>query len=658
MKSVIQNLAFGALLGASGSVTAAPVLFPNGDFASGDAFWQEVGPAAFDYPASGGNPGGFGVIDATAAVWGIWVGNADAAIPLDELGLTAGQTYVFFQDMKILSGDNVGGLKLDFVPSGSTGDINLPRIGDGTAWARYAYPIAIPAGATGIKVVPLWGRNSRVAYDNLGVETTPFVPPVLSPDLVHEDGFAADAAHWGAPVGGAGLSPSVRWSASEGNPGGSTVLAAANPAGAPAAVTFTYTAEDIDFGEGPVEISFDGKLLDLRPGTAIHVRYNGNFVGAVMNEMNADAYTTVRRSFTLSQGFAATSTVTLSFEFALGAVVNSGGSLAIDNVRVKTKLAGETAPPDLAIRSGTLVGWSPGASSSAHQPQESMDNSVWVDLGPVIPNNTVTSVFDPSRAGFYRVQAISPDVFDNAVSNPGFETSDVSADPADDWQVPVQPNPGASMTVGDSYAAIGPHGGSKMLILESTGPGAPAPNVEVRSHPFPVTGGEEYTLSFWVAHPVKTGSANPQYSVFYFNESGGLIGNSFTPGFGAIGSAWTRFSAPVTPPADAVTMTVGWIQAASAEANVHWVTLIDDVSLSQGLLIEAGATTTLAATATAAVELSWPGVVGRTYQAEGSGNLLDWSDFGGPAAGRGSVFSLTDPVTPANRFYRVRDITP
>lgn len=659
MNLTLKNLAFCALIGASGSARAAPVLFPNGDFAAGDAFWHQVGPAAFEYPASGGNSGGFGVIDATAAAaWGIWVANADAEIPLDSLGLTAGRTYVFFQDMKILSGSNVGGFKIDFVPSGSTGNINLPKIGDGMAWARYSYPIAIPTGTTGMKVVPLWGGDSRVGYDNIGFESTPVVPPVVSPDLVYEDGFAAAGTGWAGPIGGAGITSSLEWSSSEGNPAGSTILTAANPAGAPAAVSFTYTAEDIDFGEGPVEISFDGKLLGLMPGTAIHVRYNGNFVGAIMSEMNANAYTTVRRAFTLGQGFGATTTLTLSFEYALGAVVNSGGSLAIDNIRVMTKMPGEPAPPELAIRPGTLVSWASGAPLNSYQPQESANNSAWVNLGAPIPNNAVSSLFDLTRSAFYRVQETSPDVFDNAVPNPGFETSDFSTTPADDWQIPVQANQGASMTVGDSYKAIGPHGGFKMLILESTGPGAPAPNVEVRSNPFSVTGGTPYTLSFWAANPVKTGGANPQYSLFYFDESGGLIENSFTPGFGTIGSAWTRVSAPVTPPANAARMTVGWIQAASAEANVHWVTLIDDVSLSEGMLIEASTTTTLAVTAAPAVELSWPAGLGRLYQAEFSGNLLDWADFGGPAAGRGAVFSLTDPITPANKFYRVQDITP
>ncbi len=658
MNSMIKTLLGCAFIGMAGKLTAAPVLFPNGTFTDGGTSWQEVGPSTFAYPDSGGNPDGYGVIDATTAAWGIWVGAGDAAIPLDSLGLKAGRTHVFFQDMKILSGANVGGFKIDFVPSGTTGDIRVARSGDGRSWAKYEYPVVIPAGATGIKVVPLWGEKSRVAFDNIGVETTPVVPVVVAPDLVFEDDFAVAGTNWSGPTGGAGLTRSLEWSGSAGNPGGATVLTAANPAGAPAAVSFTYTAADVDFGDGPVEISFDGKLLNLKPGTAIHVRYNGNFVGAIMNEMNDVAYTTVKRVFSLGQGFRTTTSFKLSFEFALGAVVNSGGSLAVDNIRVMTRLPGVPPPPAVTIQAGTLVSWPEGGATSLYQPQESQDDTVWVNLGTPIASSTVTTSFDASRSPFYRVLQTTSPVFDNAVLNPGFETSDVSSNPADDWKIPIQANQGASMTVGDAYGAMRPHRGSKMLILESTGPGAPAPNVEVRSVELGITGGTPYTLSFWVANPVKVAGANPQYSLFYFDETGGLISNSFTPGIGSIGADWTLFSAAVTPPVNAVKMTIGWIQAASAEPNVHWVTLIDDVSLSEGTLMEAGTSVTVAASAAPAVRISWPGVVGRQYQVRASAGLRGWVDFGGLATGAGEVMSTTDLMTPAAQFYRVDDITP
>ena len=140
MNSLIKTLAFCALLGASGGANATEVLMPNGDFSAGATSWTQGGPiTSFSYPDSGGNPGGYGVMNATNGEWGIWVGNGDAAIPLDGsvlAGISAGNTYVFKQDMRIEGavGTNIGGFKIDFVggPGGSTGDLRKPRIGDGS----------------------------------------------------------------------------------------------------------------------------------------------------------------------------------------------------------------------------------------------------------------------------------------------------------------------------------------------------------------------------------------------------------------------------------------------------------------------------------------------------------------------------------------------
>jgi hypothetical protein len=75
MKSILRKLTLCALLGASTSVHAAEDLMPNGDFETpGGANWTENGPiTGFSYPTTGGNPGGYGVMDATNGEWGIWV---------------------------------------------------------------------------------------------------------------------------------------------------------------------------------------------------------------------------------------------------------------------------------------------------------------------------------------------------------------------------------------------------------------------------------------------------------------------------------------------------------------------------------------------------------------------------------------------------------
>lgn len=165
-------------------------LFTNGDFENAGTTWEEVsggGTFTFDYPTIDGNDGGFGVIDHTAANegFGIWVGNDGQPLTLSELGLTADSTYDFTQDMKILAGSNVGGFKLDFTnagePAGTTGDLRESLIGDGSTWETYTFRIAIPPGVDGFKVVPLWGVDSSVGFDNIGFDPTPILPPVEPP---------------------------------------------------------------------------------------------------------------------------------------------------------------------------------------------------------------------------------------------------------------------------------------------------------------------------------------------------------------------------------------------------------------------------------------------------------------------------------------------
>ena len=171
MKKLIPSLALVAL---AGMANAAVTLVPNGDFAAGSTGWAEIngGGTTYSYPDTGGNPDGYGVMANTTGVWGIWVGNGNTPISLASLGLTAGQSYTFVQDMKILSGSSIGGLKIDFSggPGGSTGDM-FPASGSGT-WATYSFSVTIPVGVTGILVVPLRGANSEVGYDNIGVITS------------------------------------------------------------------------------------------------------------------------------------------------------------------------------------------------------------------------------------------------------------------------------------------------------------------------------------------------------------------------------------------------------------------------------------------------------------------------------------------------------
>lgn len=197
----------------------------DGDFESGQGSWEENfggGSTIYEYPESGGNPGGCGVMD-NAGGYGIWISNFNQPILLGDLGLVAGQVYSFRVDMRILSGSNIGGLKIDFFnqgnAAGSTGDLFPGVIGDGMSWETYDFEVSVPNGVDGIKVVPLWGPNSRVAYDNIRVETTPVAAPDSIPDA---DFSASDGSLWEQTSGGGTFV--FEFPGSGGNPGGHAVI--------------------------------------------------------------------------------------------------------------------------------------------------------------------------------------------------------------------------------------------------------------------------------------------------------------------------------------------------------------------------------------------------------------------------------------------------
>lgn len=194
---------------------------PNGDFENGGANWSSIsgfgGTFNFDFPTFGGNPGGFGVIDHSApnTGFGVLIANTNGIIPLSGLGLTSGQAYTFSQDMKIVSGNNIGGLKVEFYRLGNmvsdTGDLFLPVISPGTEWHTYRYNVSIPLGVDGIKVVCLWGNASVVGFDNIIFNSTPIVVPPIS-----NSSFEQGGASWAFYQNGT----SASFPATNGNPNG------------------------------------------------------------------------------------------------------------------------------------------------------------------------------------------------------------------------------------------------------------------------------------------------------------------------------------------------------------------------------------------------------------------------------------------------------
>lgn len=231
------------------SAVAEEVFIPDGDFANGKGSWEENfgnGTTSYQYPEIGGNPTRFGVMNHTSG-FGIWISNANQPLLLGDFGLVAGSVYTFLQDMRVLTGENVGGLKVDFFSgnsaAGSTGDLFATKIGDGTTWETYSFEIPIPVGVDGFKVVPLWGANSEVGYDNFRVENVAL--PSLD-SIPNADFEIAGGASW--------------FQDSEGGTFGFDFPGAGGSAGGYAVID--HSANDGGFG---VLVANDNEVLLLNP---------------------------------------------------------------------------------------------------------------------------------------------------------------------------------------------------------------------------------------------------------------------------------------------------------------------------------------------------------------------------------------------------------
>ena len=661
MNSIFRKLIFCALLGASTNAHAAFVPFPNGDFASAPTrgSWGEAGPVTFSYPETGGNPGGYGVMDSVGGQWGVWVTNNNGpSLPLPP-GLVAGNGYNFKMDMILQSGSAIGGLKLEWQGAGDTGDIRLPYLGAG--WQTYTFPVIIPAGATGYKVVPLWGNNSSVGFDNIGYESVPYfvapLPPPPPSDVIVLERFNVASPRWAAPViAGAGITGSSTWSSTEGNPPGSTVLAATNPVPVGGNASISYIATGVNFGDGPVTISFDGKLLSALPGTAIHVRYNGNFVGAIQGSFNDSTYSTFTRTFNLNQGFTGTNTFTLTFEFAMGAVPGSGGSIAVDNIIVKTNLPAPPVPFAATIKTGKAVSWVPPATFDAYQPQKSSNGTVFTNLGPLVLGSTQSSVFDAPGSPFYRVIQSTPFVQDIVFNGSFFEEFPPDSNIADGWVLAGSQAPARLATGGRSGPCMqlkvlnAADEANTSILLQNT---ANAYNDATGSPTLgTVTPGRTYQLEFY-AKQISAGLSYQQSYSLRFLASGGAIVASVNDVFfnPTVGGDWTRYSSTLVAPAGAVSAFIEFSARTGAVTNGQGEVLLDDFKLTATGFNTLP--TPLAATAVNAAEVSWPSALGKNYQVQSSGDLSVWADFGGVVPGDGSILAVYNAMVDPKKFYRV-----
>ncbi len=481
-----------------------------------------------------------------------------------------------------------------------------------------------------------------LTFDKLSLVVAPFVPDTI----INGDFEIANGAGWGTTQG------TPTYPTTGGNPDGNAVLESSGGF----AVLYAFNNAEKTFAS-----------LGLSPGDTyifqLDMKVISGDIGGIRLEGPA--------GYVVDQ-FAPANTggsdwATYSFELTVpnspaqakfGLRTPNGSTVAFDNVMI-LQPPPPGAPP-VTIATGNLVNWTAPSAVNTYQVQGSQDGANWMAVGPLFAGNSVTSLFDPSNSAFYQVLETTPPTLGNGVLNPGFETSDISSTPADDWNTLNQLN-GGSVTVAGTFGEFTPNGGSKMLIVEVLTPSGmpPAAVAEVRSTPIAITGGTNYDFSFQAANVVKNGGSNPQFSYFFFNGSGQVINPPVFTSYASVGSAWTLVQNNFTAPAGATSMTVGFFMPTGAnDPDVNWVSLIDDVSLPTPSI--PGDTTILETppTATPSVEISWPTVTGRTYQPKSSVNLVNWADFGGSINGNGQVSSIIDTLTPPSKFYRILQTAP
>ena len=181
-----QALAMGAAtLALTFSASSMAGLVPNGDFESGlDSWGLELGGgSAFSHSATGGNGGGYLVMDNRNAAWGgVAVSTDDAAGSLlGDFGVAAGQNINVLWDMKAVSGPGGGsGIKMEsWGETGKISDTGDQVFAATIDWSSYSFNYTIDPTATRLKIV-LLGINgdSVMGYDNVCIDdcSAPAVP--------------------------------------------------------------------------------------------------------------------------------------------------------------------------------------------------------------------------------------------------------------------------------------------------------------------------------------------------------------------------------------------------------------------------------------------------------------------------------------------------
>lgn len=642
-------------------------LFPNGDFTNGATSWVEVPSAAdnpgnftFTYPSTGGNPGGYGVIShSNNEGFGIWVGNDEQPLTLASLGLEAGKTYNFTQDMIVLSGNGIGGFKLDFTNggagAGSSGEIIPELIGDGSTWETYTFEITIPLGVDGFKVVPLWARDasggSSIGYDNIGFDPT---PTDAEPELIPNGDFENGSESWFQEGGAAFDYPN-----SGGVPDGHGIINSSGPNtgfwaadnGAPINIgSLGLAGGDSAIFQQDMKIISGSSIGGLR----LEFFNEAAVVGSTDNlypDLIGDGLTWETYFFEVTVPANAIAVKVL----VLGAADSSVG---FDNVTIGDGTS-TPKPPTSGLQAnqlvlGTLFRWNGSNENNFFQPQISEDNVTWSNLGPAFTGKAFGQALDPSEARFHRVLE-SASISGEVAINGDFEDND-SGCPFS-WEcIGVS----AEVITTDAFS------GNNSLRIAVQNDSSATPNQSEIQQNISAAGGTivegaAYDLSFQAKQLSFGVSYVQNYRLQWLNEEGAIVSEAFgfTPFTGGT-NEWVEVKrSSLVAPTGASTALIqifgatGAVEGASAEGGV----LIDLVSFEGEAALGAG-TVVEAFGFEPGVGIEYSTEEGKFYQTQISSDLVNFDDIGPLFEGNGGRAAIGTQFDEDRAYFRAIEVSP
>lgn len=286
---------------------------------------------------------------------------------------------------------------------------------------------------------------------------------------------------------------------------------------------------------------------------------------------------------------------------AFGINILGGYAAVIDEIRVGDVYGDvvgySEAPPaptiattvSLAVAQGEQISWT-ASSANSYQPQKSADNTAWSNVGSLLIGDAVTSVYETTSAAYYRVlEFVAGGPGADEMVNGSFEIPAGNNVGAANWNGPAS-NGTVNQYVTNQFDVLLPTEGTNLLFIEGQGGSGSL----IQSDFVPISGGLTYKVVFDAANPLKSGGGNPQFRVEFFDAGNGLVGSSGFVSFASAGSSWVTFSNNCAAPANATKLIIGFLEAVGAGPTDHWITLVDNVTVSA--LATIGSTNVLTAT--------------------------------------------------------------